>query len=83
MAGVDLYSVKEFLGHADYATTERYSHLAPGYLKTVVHKGSLGLEMLAPVENPGRNWELNWEQPISSDTTIAQPLDVIGAPDRT
>jgi len=29
MAGVNLSSVREFLGHSDYAMTLRYSHLAP------------------------------------------------------
>lgn len=53
MAGVDLYSVKEFLGHADYETTLPYAHLASDYLKTVVRNGSLGMEMLAP--NPNSN----------------------------
>jgi integrase len=28
--GVPLYDVQAFLGHEDYATTERYAHLAPG-----------------------------------------------------
>jgi integrase len=31
MAGADLYVVKELLGHASIAMTERYSHLAPGH----------------------------------------------------
>ena len=50
MAGVDLYAIMKFLGHADYETTLRYAHLAPDYLQTVVRNGSLGLEMLAPVQ---------------------------------
>lgn len=29
MAGVDLYTIKELLGHRDFATTQRYAHLAP------------------------------------------------------
>jgi integrase len=42
MAGVDLVSVKEILGHRDIQTTLRYAHLAPGHLKDAVNRGSLG-----------------------------------------
>lgn len=28
MAGVDLYTIKELLGHSDFAMTQRYAHLA-------------------------------------------------------
>lgn len=31
MAGVDLYTVKETLGHKALAMTARYSHLTPGH----------------------------------------------------
>jgi integrase len=41
MAGVDLFSVKEFLGHRDIQTTMRYAHLAPGHLQEAVNRGSL------------------------------------------
>ena len=41
MAGVDLVSVKEILGHRDIQTTLRYAHLAPGHLRDAVNRGSL------------------------------------------
>jgi integrase len=39
-AGVDLYTVKELLGHGEIAMTERYSHLAPDNLRAAVEKVS-------------------------------------------
>lgn len=36
--GVDLYTVKELLGHSEIAMTERYSHLAPDNLRLAVEK---------------------------------------------
>ena len=36
MAGVPLRTVQVLAGHAGYATTKRYAHLAPGYLKESV-----------------------------------------------
>ena len=41
MAGVDLLSVKDILGHRDIQTTLRYAHLAPGHLRDAVNRGSL------------------------------------------
>lgn len=35
-AGIDLYSVKELLGHSEIAMTERYAHLAPDGLARAV-----------------------------------------------
>ncbi len=37
MAGIDLTSVKELLGHKDITMTLRYSHLAPGHKRQAVH----------------------------------------------
>lgn len=34
MSGVAIYDVKVPLGHANIASTERYSHLSPGYLRS-------------------------------------------------
>ena len=36
--GVDLYTVKELLGHSTLTMTERYSHVAPGALQAAVRK---------------------------------------------
>ncbi len=41
-AGVDLYAVKELLGHSEIAMTERYSHLAADNLRAAVEKMSGG-----------------------------------------
>ena len=41
MAGVDLITVKEMMGHRDIETTLRYAHLAPHHLKDGVNRGSL------------------------------------------
>jgi integrase len=35
-AGIDLYTVKELLGHSEITMTERYSHLAPDNLRKAV-----------------------------------------------
>ena len=40
MAGVDLVSVKEILGHRDIQTTLRYSHLDPRHLHAAINLGS-------------------------------------------
>ena len=41
MAGVDLFTKKEILGHWDIATTMRYSHLSPGFLHEAINRASL------------------------------------------
>lgn len=38
MAGVDIYTVKQLMGHKDIKMTMRYSHLAPGHLQNAVNK---------------------------------------------
>lgn len=41
MAGVDLRTIQEFMGHRYIETTLRYAHLAPGHLREAVARGSL------------------------------------------
>ena len=38
MAGVDLKTVQELMGHKTIAMTARYSHLSPGHLKSAINK---------------------------------------------
>lgn len=38
MAGVDLNTVRELLGHSDYKVTQRYAHLAPEHKAAAVAK---------------------------------------------
>jgi site-specific recombinase XerD len=38
MAGVDLYTVKELMGHSTILMTERYAHLAPEHKASAVEK---------------------------------------------
>ncbi|GKS58182.1 hypothetical protein YTPLAS18_17090 [Nitrospira sp.] len=53
MAGVDLVSVKEILGHRDIQTTLRYSHLAPGHLQEAIDRGSLSATVTETVTKEG------------------------------
>jgi integrase len=38
MAGVDLYTVKEILGHKTLTMTARYSHLTPGHQRQALDR---------------------------------------------
>ncbi|MBS0158599.1 MAG: site-specific integrase [Nitrospira sp.] len=52
MAGVDLVAVQQFLGHRDIQTTLRYSHLAPGHMRSVINKGSLSETLSKTLTKP-------------------------------
>jgi integrase len=78
MPGVDLVTVKEFLGHRDIETTMRYSHLSPAHIKEGVNRGGLGAALL---QIPESNRDLNWYQEIPSIPESAQPLDLVVRPE--
>ena len=54
MRGIDLYTVKELLGHQSIEMTQRYAHLAPGHLHKAVEVLSRGKTQLAPEVAPRR-----------------------------
>jgi integrase len=76
MAGVDVVSVKEILGHRDIETTMRYAHLSPAHLKEGVNKGSLGTAVLHTA-----NRDLNWDRESASTAETVQPLDIVVRPE--
>ncbi len=54
MAGVDLRTVQELMGHKDIHMTLRYSHLSPSYLKDAVQR-------LVKAPNPQNQTKANTE----------------------
>jgi hypothetical protein len=42
MAGVDIRTVQELMGHSTVTMTMRYAHLSPAHLKRAVNRASLG-----------------------------------------
>ncbi len=70
MAGVDLVSVKEILGHRDIQTTLRYAHLAPGHLRDAVNRGSLSGTVTKTVTSQ----EVEWKEEM-------QPVDYMVRPE--
>jgi len=61
MAGVDLFTVREILGHRDIATTMRYSHLSPGFLQEAINRGSLTGTGSSPSEDNQGGFKENTE----------------------
>ena len=47
MAGVDIRTVQELMGHSTITMTMRYAHLSPAHLRAAVNRASLGA--LAPI----------------------------------
>lgn len=61
MAGVDIRTIQEILGHSDISTTRIYTHLAPGHMKKAFAK--LGnLHRISTGQYPKVNWEQNWQR---------------------
>ena len=75
MAGVDLVTVKEFLGHADIQTTMRYSHLAPGHLRAAINRGALS-ETLTATRTEAYVGERREVKPMDHVDFMARPAGI-------
>ena len=82
MAGVDLTTVRDLLGHSDIKMTLRYSHLAPSHKKTAVN-------VLDSIINLKPTAQLLHNLPISgnkkalrSDEKNAKCLELLGGAER-
>lgn len=49
MAGVDIRTVQELMGHSTIVMTMRYAHLSPDHLRNAVNKVSLGQNQFGTV----------------------------------
>jgi site-specific recombinase XerC len=53
MAGVDLRTVQQFLGHSSIAMTMRYAHLSPEHGRTAIER-LVPVKPAAPAKRPVR-----------------------------
>ena len=58
MAGVDIRSVQELMGHSTITMTMRYTHLSPTHLRIAVNKASLGIMASKTGSGTGSNENL-------------------------
>ena len=77
MAGVDLVTVKEIMGHRDIETTLRYAHLAPEHLKDGVNRGSL---FQSSVKNETGTLTAAITKEEGETEASVQPIDFVARP---
>ena len=77
MAGAELYPVQSLLGHADPKMTQRYAHLAPAYLRSVID--ALPRENPDLAETLGKGASINGEQMVNSLSKASDSIPEIYA----
>ena len=76
MAGVDLTTVKELLGHKTLTMTLRYSHLAPSHKVKAV-------DILDSALNETSTIQKLYKKERAASTMTLQPLNMIGGGTQT
>ncbi len=79
LAGVDLYRIKEILGHRDIATTQRYAHLTPGFLQDAVNRGSLFQRTIEKTETNATGSKTGSVE-LHGRKSFAEPIDFMVRP---
>ncbi len=70
MAGVDIRTVQELMGHSTITMTMRYAHLSPAHLRAAVNKASLGpMTPGIPIETGTKTWT-NENQAAGSEKAV-------------
>ncbi|MEP7153941.1 MAG: site-specific integrase, partial [Nitrospira sp.] len=62
MAGVDIRTVQELMGHSTITMTMRYAHLSPAHLRTAVNRASLGAIAAKSASGTGSSENRRMEQ---------------------
>ncbi len=73
MAGVDIRTVQELMGHSTITMTMRYAHLSPAHLRTAVNRASLRAIALKSESGTGSNENQRVEQ---SPVRITEPSEI-------
>jgi integrase len=65
MAGVDIRTVQELMGHSTITMTMRYAHLSPTHLREAVNKASLGQSMVKSANGTVTKTVTKQNQPVT------------------
>jgi len=76
MAGVDIRTVQELMGHSTITMTVRYAHLSPAHLRAAVNKASLGAIATKIEVGTGSKTGSSENQAVNAETgQTIEPLD--------
>jgi integrase len=87
MAGVDIRTVQELMGHSTITMTMRYAHLSPAHLRNAVNKASLGVIAIKTGSGTGSKTGSNTNLVIRGETigmseVPDMPVGIIGGAER-